>query len=322
MKKALVLGSAAADIIIRVPSLPKTEEDFSILSQKISLGGCAYNVSHILHCFHIPYTLFAPTGKGLYGDFVRRELKARGVHTAPIPKSPEENGCCYCFVEDSGERTFLSLRGAEYRFQKDWFPLLNPTEYDSAYFCGLELEEESGELITDFFRLHPDWRLYFAPGPRLSHIPKPLLKKALSLHPVLHLNLSEAYTLFECLTGQKKEGSPMEGLPETARFLCQMVQNEVIITLGGKGAYWCTGAANFLLPARPVPVLDTIGAGDAHIGTVIACEMAGCLPQEAVETANLLCAAVVQQQGASLSQDAFYSSFQSLPEKIKAHFPL
>ena len=144
MKKTLVIGSTVVDVIITLEDyLPKTQGDVHVLNQEMSLGGCAYNTSDMIRHFGVPYILFSPVGTGAYGDFVRTNLAQRKI-TTPIPTPDEDNGCCYCFIEKTGERTFISYHGAEYRFQAEWFDLLNPDEIDSVYICGFEIEEKTG----------------------------------------------------------------------------------------------------------------------------------------------------------------------------------
>ena len=88
MKKALIIGSTVVDVIVNlVDSLPTTGEDVHVRSQHMSLGGCAYNVSDSIRHFQIPYILFSPVGTGVYGYFVREELKKKGI-SSPIP-SPD-----------------------------------------------------------------------------------------------------------------------------------------------------------------------------------------------------------------------------------------
>lgn len=111
--------------------------------------------------------LFFPVGTGAYGDFVRNALAERGI-VSPVPKPETENGCCYCFVEDDGERTFACYHGAEYRFQKEWFDALDASEIDSVYICGLEIEEETGTNILSYLEEHPEFTVFFAPGPRIT----------------------------------------------------------------------------------------------------------------------------------------------------------
>lgn len=167
MKKVLVIGSAVVDVVIHLPHLPEKSEDVHVTSQKMSLGGCAYNASDTIRHFKVPYIPFFPVGTGAYGDFVRNALAERGI-VSPVPKPETENGCCYCFVEDDGERTFACYHGAEYRFQKEWFDTLDASEIDSVYICGLEIEEETGTNILSYLEEHPEFTVFFAPGPRIT----------------------------------------------------------------------------------------------------------------------------------------------------------
>ena len=190
MKKVLVIGSTVADIIINVDYLPTTAQDIHIKSQTMALGGCAYNVSDMIRHFNIPYTLFSPVGTGLYGDFVRNQLAAKGL-ASPMPTPDQNNGCCYCFVEESGERTFIVEHGAEYLFYKEWFDHLKIEKISGVYICGLEIEDKTGDTIVEFLEAHPKLPVYFGPGPRLNRIDGELMSRIFALHPMVHLNEDE-----------------------------------------------------------------------------------------------------------------------------------
>ena len=66
MKKVLVIGSTVADVIIRLDKLPTTGGDVNVRGQKMSMGGCAFNVSQAIAYFDVPYLLFSPIGTGVY----------------------------------------------------------------------------------------------------------------------------------------------------------------------------------------------------------------------------------------------------------------
>ncbi|MDO4272570.1 MAG: PfkB family carbohydrate kinase [Eubacteriales bacterium] len=294
MKKVLVLGSTVVDVIIDlVDHLPKTGEDVHVRSQHMSLGGCAYNVSDSVRHFQVPYILFSPVGTGVYGYFVREELKKRGIST-PIPTPNQDNGCCYCFVESTGERTFISYHGAEYLFRREWFDLVPLDEIDTVYICGLEIEEVTGEAVIEFLEKHPGLNTFFAPGPRLTVINPRLTERLYSLSPILHLNETEAL-----------EASEKSTIHEAAAFLYEKTHNTVIITLGENGCYYFDGAKEELIPPVTTSQVDTIGAGDSHIGSVIACLKRGDTLTQAIEKANLVSSRVVATTGALLSDEEF-----------------
>lgn len=294
MKKVLVIGSTVVDVIIDlVKCLPKTGEDVHVRRQQMSLGGCAYNVSDSIRHFQVPYTLFSPVGTGVYGYFVREELKKRGICT-PIPTPNQDNGCCYCFVEHTGERTFISYHGAEYLFQKEWFEHIPLDEIDSVYICGLEIEETTGGNIIEFLEEHRNLRIFFAPGPRLTVIKPELLERLYRLSPILHLNETEA-----------QEASKKGTVSEAAAYLYEKTKNAVIVTLGKNGCYYFDGREEGIVPPYPTTQIDTIGAGDSHIGSVIACLKKGDSLPTAIQKANLVSSRVVGTAGALLSDSAF-----------------
>lgn len=317
--------------------LPTTGQDININSQSMSLGGCAYNVSEMLRHFGVPYTLFSPVGTGTYGDYVRACLLQKQIPVV-IPTPPEDNGCCYCFVEDSGERTFASLRGAEYRFKQEWFSQIRPDEVGCAYVCGLELEEVTGSVILDYLEMHPAPILYFAPGPRLREIPREWLRRILALEPVLHLNEEEAYALAEMAeiaetkaiakalenTGSANDSSTATGnaavqpnVRTAASKLINITKNHIIITRGAKGAFLMEPSGAYsCIPGVPARQADTTGTGDSHIGTVISCMMLGYSIKDAIRFANRVSAAVVEHPGAGIGDDVFTALYDGM---LSAH---
>lgn len=293
MKNVLVIGSTVVDIIVNLHHLPKTCEDVHVLSQSMSLGGCAYNTSDILRKFQIPYTLFSPVGTGFYGRFVREALAEKGI-VSPIPTPDMDNGCCYCFVEHTGERTFISNHGAEYQFRPEWFRIPDPESIDSVYICGLEIEEPTGVHIVHYLEEHPAYTVYFAPGPRILKISEELLERIFALSPVLHLNETEALQYTGCST-----------VEQAARALYGRTGGTVIVTLGERGAYFYSDEGHAYVPGTKAQQIDAIGAGDAHIGAVIAARKRGASWQEAIAVAGRVSAAVVETKGALLPDEAF-----------------
>jgi sugar/nucleoside kinase (ribokinase family) len=300
-RQILVIGSTVVDVLLRMPRLPGRGEDVNVSSSEYRFGGCAYNVYKILRTFKTPARLCSPVGKGIYGRMVREHFAACGIE--PFIELEEENGCCYCFIEDDGERSFLSHHGAEYLFKRSWIDKLDFSGIGSVFICGIEVEEPTGNELVDFVYEHPALDLYFAPGPRIMHIAPDRMKRLLERKPFLHLNETEA-------CGYSGAGT----VPESAAFFSGRTGNYHVITMGGKGCYYLDMSspepaaepvgrgsppdgqnpdAGFV-PAHPVNVVrDTVGAGDAHCGAVIACLSQGKSLKEACETANGIGAALV-----------------------------
>lgn len=294
MKKILVIGSTVVDMIINVDKLPTTKGDIHIKGQKASMGGCAYNVADTISNYGVPNILFSPVGSGIYGDFVRSGLQKKGL-ISPIPPVDMENGCCYCFVEESGERTFISYHGAEYLIYKEWLDEIDTREIDSVYICGLEIEEKTGGEIVSFLEEHKNLTVFFAPGPRILKINEGLLDRLYRLNPIIHLNFDE----ITACTGAKD-------LRQAAQMLYEKSHNTVIVTLGEDGAAWYDGMQLHICPGQKAEnVVDTIGAGDSHVGAVMAELYLGSTMEQAITDANKVARAVVSTEGALLSRRQF-----------------
>lgn len=300
MRKALMIGSTVADVMIRVDHLPSLEEDVNPFGQTVALGGCCYNASNMLHLYKLPYTLFSPVGTGVFGTYVTDKLAEKGVRPVLCPK--EENGCCYCIVDKQGNRTFLAVHGAEYRFRKEWFDGINADEYTDAYVCGLELEEETGVHIVEFLQKNPHLKIYFAPSSRILYIPEDRMDAVLACHPVLHLNRRESVSW---LTHRGYLNDPDVSCETLTEMLYEHNRNTVIMTDGANGAYAYDGTRHYFEPAAPVKAVDGTGAGDCHVGTMMACDMMGKDLKESLHIAAVNSAAVVGRQGAALSEEEF-----------------
>jgi sugar/nucleoside kinase (ribokinase family) len=286
MKQILVIGSTVADVILSLPRLPRRGEDINIASSACRLGGCAYNVFKTLRLFRIPALLCSPVGSGIYGRMVEEGLAAEGIE--PFVRLEAENGCCYCLVEADGERSFLSRHGAEYVFSRAWMDKPDYSRIDSVFICGLEVEEPTGDELVEFVLEHPELELYFAPGPRIAQIPRRRMERLLSRRgagggPFLHLNGREACDF-----------SGKNSAEEAAEALAEMTGNSLVITLGEQGCY-CRekdAVSGFFVPGLKIRAVDTVGAGDAHCGALIAGLKQGKGLGEACRTANRIGAAV------------------------------
>ena len=293
-KSVLVIGSTCVDMIIRVDHLPKTEENLHPHGQRFTVGGCAYNAANILGRGGADTVFVTPVGlRGVFGSYLLPTLQSQ-PWARPVILPDAENGCCYCLVEAGGERTFLSIHGAEYSFSPAWMTPYAGRRFAYVYICGLEIEEESGEKLTAWLEKADFGTLLYAPGPRGMRVPKERTERLLRLRPILHLNEAEALQM-----GEK------ETLPEAIQNLYSKTQNTVIVTKGAEGAFLLDGQGKPLhVPGVTVShVADTIGAGDAHAGAVLLALSRNQQLPEAVAFANRVAAQVVAQTGATLTDD-------------------
>jgi sugar/nucleoside kinase (ribokinase family) len=292
MKRLLIIGSTCVDVILRLDHLPTTGEDMHPV-QRFAMGGCAFNVAQVPKAYDVDLRFVTPIGDhGVFSDFVRAHLDNAGFR-GPITVPDSENGCCYCLVERSGERTFLSVHGVEYSFHAEYMDAFAGERFDYTYICGLEVEETTGGELVAWLEAHPDiaGTVVYAPGPRGIEVDADRTERILAMHPILHLNEQEA----QALAGMS--GSENHILA-AAQALHAKTQNMVIVTCGADGVLWISADGSVhSAPSVPSTVVDTIGAGDSHCGAVLTGLTLGWSENDTMRFANQIASEVVAQEG-------------------------
>lgn len=292
MKRLLIIGSTCVDVILRLDHLPTTGEDMHPV-QRFAMGGCAFNVAQVPKAYDVDLRFVTPIGDhGVFSDFVRAHLDNAGFR-GPITVPDSENGCCYCLVERSGERTFLSVHGIEYSFHAEYMDAFAGERFDYTYICGLEVEETTGGELVAWLEAHPDiaGTVVYAPGPRGIEVDTDRTERILGMHPILHLNEQEV----QALAGMS--GSEDRVLA-AAQVLHAKTGNMVIVTRGADGVLWISADGSVhSAPSVPSTVVDTIGAGDSHCGAVLTGLTLGWTEEDTMRFANQISSEVVAQEG-------------------------
>ena len=290
-RELLMIGSTCVDCVIPVGRLPKTGDDIQPAYQRFAIGGTGWNACRAAILTGTTPTFLSPVGVGMYAEQIKTAFAEYGVEI--MAHSERENGCCYCLVEEDGERTFMCIRGGEYEFRKEWLDAL-PGNYSLAYTCGMEIQDTpAGENIMDWLEAHPETEVFYAPGPRGILMTEERQMRMLRMKPIVHLNEHEILAL----TGKETQ-------EEGALALHAITGNIVIVTLGGKGCL-CVDRDGTVLYAegRKVTVADTIGAGDSHAGTMLGCIYKGMPLVDAMKLANAVAAEVVSCEGAQIPRN-------------------
>ncbi len=295
MQPVLVLGNITCDIIVSVDFIPKVEDDIIIHNQQMQLGGCAFNVAHLLRLHQVDCTLVSVVGTGVYGDFIKQSLKQLGYKHRLFADAA--HGCCYCLVDNNGERTFMAHHGVEYTFKKEWLNPYKNVNYGYVYVCGLDLDETCGEAMLDYLE-EAAIPVFFAGGPSVHKIAEAKMKRLEKLKPILHLNELEAKQLSGCDT-----------IEVAIKQLHQRFQSIVIVTLGKRGCMAFDGSKLYEVEGILCNVVDTIGAGDAHASATMMGIAQGKDMEEVLRYANRVSAKVVEKSGATFSKAQFETLF-------------
>lgn len=283
MDKCLVIGAACVDIMMEIDRLPLSGEDIEIKNEYTTIGGCAFNVANVLKEFNIPYSLFAPVGTGKYADIIKEHLSPD--FEIILKDIDEDNGYCIALIESSGERTFIGLPGIESKFKKEWFNKINPNDYKYVYVSGYEIEGTGGDAIISFLESNRHLQIFFAPGPRIKYIDIKKLDRILNLKPIVHLNKDEALSF---------AGS--DNIEISAKFIYDKTNESVVITLGDKGVLLYENNNIHIIKSQKANIINTSGAGDAHMGGVITKFIEGSTLKDAMHFANDIARCVVESK--------------------------
>ena len=291
--KTLVIGAAIVDMVMQVDRIPKSGEDVIGKDAKVMVGGCAYNVASTMHNLDCDHDLCVPVGNGMYASIVRKKLLENG-YPILIQDDTDDNGFCLCLVEKNGERTFITVQGVEGNFKTSWFDTLDMNDYDNIYLAGYQVCDHNGSVVAQWMRTLENKTIYFAPGPVICDIDPETMTQLMKLNPILHLNEKELFDF-------TKETD----LDTALHTLYRKNHNLIIVTLGSRGAAYYDGTHITTIPSVPVSVVDTIGAGDSHIGAIISGISKGLSIQDSIKTANKVSACIVGVQGAVITKEDF-----------------
>lgn len=230
--RTLVVGAAIVDLMMKVERLPKSGEDIPCKETKTVVGGCAYNVANTLRNLKCEHDLCVPVGSGSFADIIRRGMKEKGYEPM-IEELGEDNGYCLSLVEADGERTFITVQGAECHFKKEWFEQIDMDNYENIYIAGYQVCGKSGEIISQWLKTVEnveEKHIFFAPGPMITAIESETMENLFALKPILHINEAEA-----------KGYTQQENVEEAVRALYEKSGNLVFVTLGAEGTLFYDG---------------------------------------------------------------------------------
>ena len=277
----LVVGDAIMDNQYYVEALPKAGQDVKIVDFSKSTGGSAANAAIVLSKCGVKTYFCCSVGADADGQTFIENFKKGDVDTSLVRQSGK-TGFTVTMVDNSGERTMLSYRGASAstmkvtqalagRIKKVSMVLLSGymlTEKSQAAFV-LEIAKEAKAGGTP---------VALDPTPVVGSVGKTVLKKVLALTDVLLPNESELNTITQMVG---KVSVPC-----------------VAVKMGSRGAKMMFDIAEYSRPANEVDAVDTTGAGDAFNAAFIASMVSGDPPQTWLKKGVEFAAEVVARKGA------------------------
>lgn len=293
-KKILVIGSSNTDMVIHTPHLPRPGETVAGGTFFMNPGGKGANQAVAAARLGGNVTFICKTGNDIFGHQSQQLFEEEDINTSYIlsdNKAP--SGVALIFVDDNAENCIAVAPGANASITPDDIKLSEiAIEKTDILLMQLEIPLESVMCAA---------RLAYEKGNKIILNPAPAPSPGI-------LN-SELLQYIHLIVPNETEAEIISGINITdiasaiaaARKINEMGAQNVIITLGNKGAILCNETTEELVPAIHVKAVDTTAAGDCFCGALAQAIAENRKLIDAVKFATKSAAISVMRRGAQSS---------------------
>lgn len=296
MPRVIHTAQALVDATAMIPDLPRRGQNVMAAEWSQQAGG-AVNILVAAarsgaECVHA-----GAIGTGPNGDLIREALAEAGIAWSAAAVEQLDTALCVVLVEPSGERTFVTLMGAERQLSVQGLASSQPRPGDLVCVSGYSLLVDSTRApLEEWLGSLPDGvEVVLDPGAVFATLPAATRDAMLARTTVWTSNQEEATDL----TG-------VDGMAAAAEAVAPLLPPGAVAIVrdGQEGcAVYADGHAT-TVPGFPQTPVDTNGAGDAHTGVLVAERSRGTAWVEACRRANVAGAIKVTRHGPTSSPTA------------------
>jgi len=299
-KRILVVSSANLDFVQRMHRLPNAGETvIETAGYSYVPGGKGANSAVTFARMGDDCVFCTRLGQDSNGTRLRTIYEREGIDTRFVAMDKTTpTGLASIFVEEDGANRIVVYPGANMK--------LNPADVEEAFTCYpdavyLQLEiPDRAILAAARFAQEKKIPLFVDAGPARADFPLDQFGPMEIFSP----NEQEARVYSGI------EPNNAENCLRAAIKLSTMVQAKyIVLKIGSRGAYIYDGKYYHIMPAIPVPVVDTTAAGDTFTAALVHFYMEGKDIERAAYLANCAAALGVSREGA-------YPSIPTLKEVL------
>ena len=287
--RLLHLGNVVVDVVLNVPALPEPGGDVFATGAQTAAGG-GFNVMAAAARQGLAVAYGGVIGTGPFAALAVAACAGEGIEVLQPAKPGLDTGFVISVVDATGERTFLTSRGAEATLTAADLDPVRPAFGDAVYLSGYGLAHPSNAvaLLGWLGGLDDGHLVVFDPGPLAGVLPEGVLRPVLDRADWVTCNARESARL----TGSADPG-------EAVRVLAgRLPRAGILVRVGPAGCLLgVRGSPPRHVPGFAVEAVDTNGAGDTHTGVFLAALAGGAGAAEAVRRANAAAALSVTRAG-------------------------
>ena len=283
--RVVLMGQILVDLAVRGEALPSPGGDVWATDEGMHVGG-GFNALVAARRMGAEAVSLSPIGDGPYSSLIQAALTREGITDLGPRIAGIDNGFCIAFTDRTGERTFISTKGAETMAPAsawaDFVRTMHPGDvlYIDGYLMDHPANREAAEAALPV--LPEGVRVLLDVSPVIG-IPSALP----SGDVIVSMNHREAQEIAQ-QRGDSSVHDRCREPREAARAMLSLLGRPVLVRAGAQGAYVArpSEAATSTccqdptrVPTPRVDAIDTNGAGDAHSG-VLAAALAQGIPLE------------------------------------------
>lgn len=260
----VVLGDLVADLVVPIERLPLLPGNNLRWAEGIFVEpGGAGNVLVAARRLNLATAALGHVGADGYGRELLDMLATQGVSLDETAVCPDRaTVLCMVLTDTLGQHAYLGIKDGlgHWPFPVQWPAVI--AEAAALYTDGYTLydiiapDDVFAAFATARANATPS---FFDPGPSVEFIPRESVLRALAACDVLLLTEPEAAWL---VGEQRRE--------KTVRELLALGASTVVLKLGADGCLVANETETIHVPAFPVDVVDTVGAGDSFAPGFIA----------------------------------------------------
>ena len=267
------------------------------------LGGAPFNVAWHLQAFGQYPCFISRVGNDAMGESIRQAMTDWGMSVENLQTDPDHPTGTVKVTINKDEPSYEILANQAYDFIAA--QQLNPAnQYSVIYHGTLALRNRVSEQALNDLKARHTGKVFVDVNLRAPWWHKESVDQWVSKADWVKLNHDELMQLVP----------PQNTLQDAMRlFLTQHDLDVLIVTCGGSGAMALDNAGEFfeVTPAGNLPIVDTVGAGDAFSAVLLLGMQQGWSLSVTMERAQSFASALVTQRGATVQDLSFYQTFIS-----------
>ena len=290
-RKIVVIGSCNTDMVINLDRLPLPGETLLGGQFFMNSGGKGANQAVAAARLGGKVIFIAKVGNDPFGIRSIDQYKAEGIGTKHVLVDKEHpSGVALILVDSHGENSIAVASGANAR--------LTPKDIDDAQSAIKDGDIVLMQLETPMETVERAALIAKQERKKVILNPAPAQPLSASLLECLYMLIANE-TEAEFISGVQI--TDMNSVARAADIICSKGVENVVITLGSKGAFIKERGAYHQVPALKVKAVDATAAGDTFCGAVCVALAEDKGITEAVEFANRAAAVTVTRMGAQSS---------------------